>query len=476
MDFSQFVRYLNKNCWVKPESVLLLGVSGGADSICLLDMLQRAGIKVVVANFNHHLRLEADADSVFVRQVAESRGLEFIQGSGDVRQFARNSHKTIEEAARILRYGFLFENAVKREIATVAVAHTADDQVETILMHLLRGCGLDGMRGMLPRMKSDIDQKLFLIRPLLFAWKEEVIDYCRRNDLSYLEDSSNSEIKYFRNRLRMELIPYLQKYNLGVKKHIFNLGKIVGGDLEDIIQVSEENYRECLIKEGMDYITLSLSKIKDLSVGFKRRVIRLALKKIVPSGIEFDFDHVEKIVKSLQNINPDKHLQLPSHLEVLIEGDYLFLFKKGTQLPFDQWPMVNIGSIQEINVLGEFKISQNWMIKIEFVSTADIKFPDNSGQLSNFTYLDSDKLDKKLMIRTQLKGDRYSPLGLIGKSQKLSDLWINNKIPKRVRSSWPIILSENKIIWIPGFQPSYFHRITEETRKPIRMEIIKMND
>jgi tRNA(Ile)-lysidine synthase len=475
MDFSQFVSFLNENCWIEPGNVLLLGVSGGADSICLLDMLQKAGIKVVVANFNHHLRPESDDDSVFVRQVANSQGLEFIQGRGDVRQFARNSHKTIEEAARILRYGFLFENAVKRDITTVAVAHTADDQVETILMHLLRGCGLEGMQGMLPRTKPDINQKLFLIRPLLFAWKEDVIDYCKRNNLSYLEDSSNSDIKYFRNRLRMELIPYLQNYNLGVKNHIFNLGKIVSGDLEDIIQASEENYKECLINEGEDYIILSLNKILDLSDGHKRRVIRVAIKKIVPSRIELDFDHVEKILKSLQNINLDKHLQLLSHLEVLIEGDCFFIFKKGTQLPLDQWPMVNIGSIQEIDIPGDFKISQNWKIKIEFVTTKDIKFPNNSGQLSNFTYLDSDKLDKKVIIRSQLKGDRYSPLGLIGKSQKLSDLWINNKIPRRVRSSWPVILSENKIIWIPGFQPSYFYRITEETRKPIRMEILKMN-
>ena len=476
MNFSQFVKFLYQNCLVKPDVVLLVGVSGGADSICLLDMLQKVGIKVMVANYNHHLRPESDADSVFVKQVADSRGLEFIQGSGDVLQFASNMHKTVEEAARILRYGFLFENAVKHAIATVAVGHTADDQVETILMHLLRGCGLEGLQGMQPRTKTDFNQEISLIRPLLFAWKEEIIDYCRKNHLSYLEDASNSNIKYFRNRLRMKLIPDLQQYNLSVKSHILNLGKIVSGDLEYIVQASRENYKECLINEGMDFIALSLSKILNIADSHKRRVIQMALKKILPSGIEANFDLIEKVVNLIQNPNHGKHLELLSHLEISIEGDCLYLFKKGAHLPNNQWPMVSRGFNLDMNVPGEYKISPNWIIRIEFIPLTDIRFPDYSGQLINFTFLDSDKLDKKLLIRTQMPGDRYLPLGLIGKSQKLSDFWINNKVPKRVRSSWPILLSKDEIIWIPGFQPSYFHRITEETRTALRMEIVKMNE
>ena len=476
MDSSQFLKYIVQNCLVMPDDVLLVGVSGGPDSICLLDMLQKVGIKVVVANFNHHLRPESDADSAFVKQVADSRGLELIQGSGDVLQFAKNSHKTVEEAARILRYGFLFENAVKCEIAAVAVGHTADDQVETILMHLLRGCGLEGLQGMQPHTKTDFNHEISLIRPLLFAWKEEVIDYCRRNHLSYLVDRSNSNIKYFRNRLRMQLIPDLQQYNLRVKNHIFNLGKIVSGDLDYIIMATRDNYKECLINESEDFIALSLSNILNIADSHKRRVIQMALKNILPSGIESNFNLIEKMVNLIKNPNRGRHLELLSNLEISIEGDCLYLFKKGAHLPNNHWPLVSNGLNLDMNVPGEFRISPNWIIRTEFVSISDIRFPDYSGQFINFTFLDSDKLDKKLLIRTWLPGDRFFPLGLIGKSQKLSDFWINNKVPKRVRSSWPILLSQDEIIWIPGFQPSYFHRITEDTRKALRMEIVKMNE
>jgi len=476
MDFSRFVQHLWQNCLVKPDDVLLVGVSGGADSICLLDILQKAGIKVMVANYNHHLRPESDADSAFVKQVADSQGLEFIQGSGDVLQFARKAHKTIEEAARIYRYDFLFEQAVKRGVMAVAVGHNADDQVETILMHLIRGCGMEGLQGMQSRTKSDFNQEIYLIRPLLFVWREEVIDYCKKNHLSYLEDSSNTNIKYFRNRLRLELIPELQQYNLSVKKHIYNLGKIVSGDLEYIIQASRANYKECLINEDVDFIALSLSKILNIADSHKRRVIQMALKNILPSGNETNFDLVEKVINFLQNPNQGKHLGLVSHLDISIEGDCIYLFKKGVQLPHYKWPMVNREFSLEISVPGEWNISPNWIIKTEFISITDIRFPDYSGQLITFAFLNADELDKRLLIRTQMPGDRYSSLGLKGKSQKLSDFWINNKVPKRVRPSWPLVLCEDKIIWIPGFQPSYFRRISEETRKAIRIEIVKMNE
>ncbi len=476
MDFSQFIQYLYQNCLVKSGDFLLVGVSGGADSICLLDLLQKAGNKVIVANYNHHLRPESDTDSVFVKQVADSYDLEFVQGSGDVSQFSRKAHKTIEEAARIYRYKFLFEEAVKRNVAAVVVGHTADDQVETILMHLIRGCGLEGLQGMQPRVITDFNQDIALIRPLLFVWKEAIIDYCRKNHLSYLEDKSNKDIKYLRNRIRMELIPNLQQYNSGIKEHIYNLGKIVSGDLEDIIQASLVNFKECLINEDTDFIVLSLGKLLNITESHKRRVIQMAFKSILSSGYETNFDLIEKVIEFIQNPNQGKHLGLLSNLDLSIEGDCIYLFTKGADLPHYKWPMIEKEFSLEISIPGEWKISPKWMIKTGFISITEIRFPDYSGQLINVAFLDADELDKRLIIRTQIPGDRYSPLGLKGKSQKLSDFWINNKVPKRVRSSWPLVSCEDKLIWIPGFHPSHFHRITERTKKVVRMEIVKIDD
>ena len=329
---------------------------------------------------------------------------------------------------------------------------------------------------MLPRTRTEFSQEILLVRPLLFVWKEEVIDYCKRNKLSYLEDSSNSNIEYFRNRLRMKLIPDLQQYNLSVKRHILNLGKIVSDELDHIVQESKENFGECLISENVDFIALSLIKLLNIAESRKRRVIQLALKKILPSGIETNFDLIEKVINLINNPNQGKHLQLLAHLEISIEGDCLYIFKKGAQLPDNKWLKVSQGINLEIDIPGEYEISPNWIIKSEFILTSDIKFPDYSGQLITFAFFDYDKLKSRLLIRTQVPGDRFSPLGLNGKSQKLSDFWINNKVPKRVRASWPLVLSDDKIIWIPGFQPAYFQRITQETRKAIRMKVEKISE
>jgi tRNA(Ile)-lysidine synthase len=177
----------------------------------------------------------------------------------------------------------------------------------------------------------------------------------------------------------------------------------------------------------------------------------------------------------LKSPNRTRHLELVSNLELLIEGDSVCLYKKGTQLPQYKWP--NVSQNLSINVLvpGEWKISPKWNFKTQYHSISDIQFPKYSGQLILFAFLDAEKVDGEVIIRTQLPGDRYSPLGLQGKSQKLSDFWINNKIPKRVRLSWPLILCKDEIIWIPGFQPSYSNRITEETKKAIRLEIMQIN-
>jgi len=476
MESDRFIVNLHEYCLVKPGDLLLVGVSGGADSICLLDNLQKAGIKLIVANYNHRLRPEADSDSEFVKQVANARGLEFIQGSGDVAQFAKQAHKTIEEAARICRYGFLFEQAVKRKATAVAVGHTADDQVETILMHLLRGCGLEGLQGMQPCIKTDFNQDIYLVRPLLFMWREEVINYCHKNTLSYVEDSSNSNTRYFRNQIRKELIPNLQKYNPNIKKHFINLGKIVTGDLEHFLQESRENFNACLLNENRNFIQLSLNEVLKYSISQERRVIQIALKELLPLGYETNFEQIEEVINFIQHPNQGKHLELVSHLEISIEGNCLYFHKKGAQLPDYSWPMIDREFHFNVNEPGELKISTKWVIKTEFVPMANIKLPNYSGQLLNVAFIDADKVNNDLLVRTQKPGDRYASLGLMGKSQKLSDFWINNKVPKRFRLTWPLILCEDQIIWIPGFQPSHDQRITDETKKVIKIEMIKLKE
>ena len=201
---------LQNRCGLTPLSRLLVAVSAGPDSLCLLHVLWQLGYSVVVAHLDHGLRVESAAEAAMVQHFAEDLGVQWVCKRQDVQGYATQNGLSIEEAARNLRYRYLFEQAERLEAQAVAVGHNADDQVETVLMHLLRGAGLSGLRGMghysLPNPWS---QRIPLVRPLLGIWRGEIQAYLDRSGLKPSLDSSNLELRYYRNRLRHELIPHL---------------------------------------------------------------------------------------------------------------------------------------------------------------------------------------------------------------------------------------------------------------------------
>ena len=209
---------ITRNCYIDGVSPVLVGVSGGPDSICLLDLLHRLRINLVVAHFHHGIRPDAHFDEELVKRAALSYGIPFVPGGEPVPEFAQSHNLSIEEAARIMRYRFLFEHAESWGCQAVAVAHNADDQVETILMHLLRGSGLVGLKGMtfrvLPNPWSD---SIPLIRPFLGTWRSEIETYCTARELVTVLDRTNLDTRLFRNRLRHELIPELETFGLDIE-------------------------------------------------------------------------------------------------------------------------------------------------------------------------------------------------------------------------------------------------------------------
>jgi tRNA(Ile)-lysidine synthase len=473
MQMIQFENYLLKNCQTEPGQRIVIGVSGGADSICLMDLLQKAGNPLLVVHFNHHLRPESGADSEFVRQMAQSRGLEFIQGEGDVRNYAKKLHKTLEEAARICRYEFLFGQAREKNVDAVAVGHTADDQVETILMHILRGCGLDGLQGMLPLTKTTFCPEIKLIRPLLTFWKKEILEYCKLNDLAYIEDSSNKDPQYFRNRLRHELIPTLKKYNLNVEKHFINLGEIARRDLDLLNQTVLNEYQNCLIEESTDYLALSISKLNGIGDNLTRSVLHQAFRKLSKSTSEIGFDHLEKMMAYIRHPDLKSPLPVISKYEMLVEGDSLFIYRQEAKLPYHNWPHMDRSQVITFNYPGSVTINNDWKIKTELIQNSKINFPSYSGQLIFQAYFDAEKIQEQIRIECQKPGDRFSPLGMKGGSQKLSDFWVNKKIPHRLRSTWPLIKNNTEIIWIPGFQPSFTVQVSEKSNQILKIEMLR---
>jgi tRNA(Ile)-lysidine synthase len=228
-----------------------VGVSGGPDSLTLLHGLFHLGYAVTAAHYNHGLRPDAGSDALHVQQVCVQMGIPFVSAASDVAEFARTEGMSIEEAARTVRYRFLFSEARRLGCAAVAVGHTADDQVETVLMHFLRGAGLAGLRGMQPfGVMPEWDAELPLIRPMLGVWRADVLAYCREQALEPVIDQSNTDTTYFRNRLRHELIPYLQEYNPRIKEVLWRMSQTAVGDYDVIEDVTSAAWDRSQIAEG----------------------------------------------------------------------------------------------------------------------------------------------------------------------------------------------------------------------------------
>ena len=226
---------LRDRCGLAMDQTIVVGVSGGPDSLCLLDGFVRLGYPVIAAHFDHQLRPESGQDAAVVEAKVKSLGVPYQRGNADVRSIAEDKHQSIEEAARHSRYTFLFGVARERGAHAVAVGHTADDQVETVVMHFLRGSGLSGLRGMLySTILHSYDASIPVVRPLLDVWRTETESYCRIRGLEPVYDKSNEILDYLRNKIRHELIPQLETYNPGIRKVLWRSASVLRED-ENII-------------------------------------------------------------------------------------------------------------------------------------------------------------------------------------------------------------------------------------------------
>ncbi|MCK4800765.1 MAG: tRNA lysidine(34) synthetase TilS, partial [Anaerolineales bacterium] len=254
---------------------LLVGVSGGPDSLALLHVAAGLNLSPFAVYFNHMLREDTPQEEVFVRDFAQSLGVPFRKGAGNVRLYADEQGLSIEEAARILRYKFLFQTAADISAGAVVVAHHADDQVETILMNLLRGTGMRGMLGMqvvsLPNQWSD---SIPLVRPFLGIEKNHILDYVNEHKLNPLIDPTNAELIYQRNRIRHELIPLLEKLTPGFRQRLLQTAEILSKDEQVLEKMTEITWKSCLEDQSDHQLQLNREVLREISPSIQRRLIR----------------------------------------------------------------------------------------------------------------------------------------------------------------------------------------------------------
>src|SRR5829696_2417385 len=274
---------LMEQCGLDRNLPVIAGVSGGPDSLCLMNVLRKAGYTHIVAHFNHKLRPDADTDANIVEQTAARLNIASVVENGDVRGFADEEKLSIEEAARTMRYRFLMEQARRFNAQAVAVGHTADDQVETVLMHFIRGAGLAGLKGMNYRtILHTFDPQIPVVRPLLDTWREETVVYCAASGFRPRHDPSNASLDFFRNRLRHLLIPTLESYNPRFREVVWRTSRSLAGDSEILSHVLDEAWKTCVLQEDADFIAFDESLLTQQPLGLQRNLIRRAMEHLHP--------------------------------------------------------------------------------------------------------------------------------------------------------------------------------------------------
>lgn len=468
---------LSAKCNLTSEDLILIGVSGGPDSICLLHLMHHLGLRIVVAHLNHGIRPESTAEADFVHDFTKSLGLQLITGTADVIGEAASSKKSLEETARNARYGFLFRVAHEVNARAVAVGHHADDQVETILMHLLRGSSLAGLRGMsFLSLPNEWSETIPLVRPLLSTWREEIDRYIKENTLGFKMDTSNLDRTYYRNRLRHELIPYLETYNPKIRKLIWQTGYTLQDDYALVAAEIERNWEACLSQQGRAYIKFHLSRVRSLPAGMQRHLLRAAVSALRPDMRDITYDLLVRAQDFIQSHPESGQMELTAGLCLLVEGDALILVDQEDQSVFDD--PLRLASTQpiEIEIPGSLSLSSSWELRAELMP-ADVELISRLSKNPDpyQGWFDVERLPTPLYVRSRKTGDRFMPLGMDGRSTKVSDFMVNVKIPRRLRDGWPLVVMKETIVWIPGYQVAELYRVTPDTRKVLHL-IVKRKD
>ena len=449
-----------RNQMIDPGDRIVVAVSGGPDSVCLLDIFSKLReefhIELIVAHLNHGLRgKDSDQDERFVKNLSRKMGI--VCHTKKIELYRIRNKRSIEEAARDERYTFLFDVLRDTNAKKIATAHHMDDQAETFFINLLRGSGPKGLSGIPER--SD-DGKI--IRPLLGLRRYEILKYLKDLNLLYRVDESNFDKRYLRNAIRHELMPMLLKIQPQIIEHIHTLSKILK---------EEDRFLDELISSKMSFsshekdkkITVSINEILTLPEALKARAIRILIGRISTLK-RLTHIHIENIVRMLHSPNPQKEIHLPDGMVAKKRYNELILEKKKAEHSPPSFiyhiPEDGIYHIKEASCMLKFEVS-----KID----PPLKLKDEDKYTA---FISEDKARYPLIVRNFRKGDKFRPLGLEG-TKKIKDLFIDLKIPKEQRYLIPLVIHKNKIIWVCGIRISEEFKITDNTEKILKITFSK---
>lgn len=463
---------LAEECGLAKDRLIIAGISGGPDSFCLMETLRQAGYPIYVAYFDHHLRPESGADARLVEKTAIRLGLTCVIDGMDVRAFAEENRLSVEDAARTLRYRFLFELARKHKAQAVAVGHTADDQVETILMHFLRGSGLSGLKGMSYRsVIRSFDSEIPVVRPLLDMWREDTVLYCAVQGLRPSYDVSNNSLNFQRNRIRHLLIPTLETYNPKFRETVMRMSQSLKGDYAFVMDILEKAWGDTAVSANGKIVTFDAKSLASHPVGLQRGLIRHAMQTLHP-GVDIGYQTLKRAAGFVNAATQSPWLDLKAGLRIFREAGLIHICAPNAELPFDRWPQMPGDSPIPFKLGEQVSLVGGWVVACEHWRHPVLAREQARGNRDPFqVWLDAQDLPGSFQLRMRQQGDHFAPLGMGGHTQKLSDFFVNEKLPQRARERWPLLCAGDEIIWVPGFRPAHRHRLKNTTGKVLYFSV-----
>lgn len=419
---------------LKENAVVVLGLSGGPDSMCLFHMLlelrEKYNLKIIGTHVNHNVRSESEEEEKFVRRICKENNCLFESIKLNIKE-----KTNFECKARTERYAFFNQVINKYQANFLMTAHHGDDLTETILMHLTRGSNLSGYAGF---KKRTIYPQYELLRPLIYMTKEEILVYCHTNGIEYRVDKSNENEMYTRNRYRKHLLPFLKQENKKVHHKFLKFSE----ELEQVEEYLEKNAKIALT-HVYDFDKVNLHEWKQLDSLMKKRVIEYILEEEYQNDIsKINEKHVELVLNLCESVKPNMCVELPLRKKIVKEYDTLYFYNKEKK------------NRKEYKVDKEVKISDFEKL---------IQLDDTDIQKSNFIIrLNSNEIALPLKIRTRKEKDKMEVKNLKG-TKKIKDIFIDEKVPKSKRDEIPILVDNNgTILWILGLKKSKFDKNKDE--------------
>jgi len=465
-------RTISVNHMFRRGDSILVGVSGGPDSVALFHVLiafaPKFAFRLGVAHLNHRLRIpESDRDARFVAALAGSYHAPFYLEKENVQAYAESHRLSIEEAGRRVRYDFFARIANQEGYNKIALGHHVDDNAELLLMYLIRGSGLKGLSGISP-----VREDRF-VRPFIGRTRSEILNFLHVHKIDYVTDTSNTDQRYLRNRIRHHLIPLLQKhYNPKIIHNLNRLSNIIRSDNEWLDRHTHPLTDRCIVKKEKDRITVSISRFSGLEEAVQRRLVRRVISEVKGDLRRITYTHIEAI-RHLVHAGPAYgSLDLPDRIRVTRDPQTLVLLRARGALRG-----MNPETGLAVEKRFEYQIQPSEPVLIRevgrFFSVSVLppqKIPDFKSAGHYIAFFDMDLLKFPLKLRNYQPGDRFAPLGL-GGTQKIKDFFINNKVPRKERINSAVLLCGKKIIWVVGYRIDESVKITPATRQVLKAEL-----